>query len=224
MPKKFQGVNTKAAEARARKADKQSQEQERKAREAEDAYWQDDDKLAARKQQRKEQQEQKKLSQINKKKELDELYKSEMEAVSKTAKAPASSKVTRAQIDSMKQTDKVAEERSAQLKKKNITVQDESIEDNINKVVSLSLSDGASAEARTVEEAISVLGADEELDRHPERRLKASFKKFEQEYLPLLKAENPNMRMSQLRQALRKAWQKSPENPLNQKHTAYNAK
>ena len=65
---------------------------------------------------------------------------------------------------------------------------------------------------------------DTELDRHPERRVKAAFTAFEEKNLPILKAENPNMRLSQLKQMLNKDWMKSPENPLNQRHMAFNAK
>ena len=65
---------------------------------------------------------------------------------------------------------------------------------------------------------------DAELDRHPERRVKAAYAAYEEKNLPRLKAENSNMRLSQVKQMLKKDWMKSPENPLNQRHTAYNAK
>lgn len=35
--------------------------------------------------------------------------------------------------------------------------------------------------------------------------------------LPRLKEEHPTFRLSQLKQLLKKEWQKSPDNPLNQK-------
>ncbi len=63
-----------------------------------------------------------------------------------------------------------------------------------------------------------------ELDRHPERRAKAAFAAYEEVNLPRLKAENPNMRLSQLKQMLKKDWMKSPENPMNQRFAAYNTK
>ena len=74
-------------------------------------------------------------------------------------------------------------------------------------------------EARNVEDAISVLsvkGDDTEIDKHPEKRMKAAYTAFEEENLPRLKAENPNLRLSQLKQMLRKEWMKSPSNPMNQ--------
>lgn len=53
MPKKFRGENTKASEARARKAAAVNEEADRKKKEADDAYWADDDKQLAKKSQRK---------------------------------------------------------------------------------------------------------------------------------------------------------------------------
>ena len=53
MPKKFKGENSKAVEARARKAAQKQEEKELKERQAEDEYWKDEDKHVMRKQQRK---------------------------------------------------------------------------------------------------------------------------------------------------------------------------
>lgn len=70
--------------------------------------------------------------------------------------------------------------------------------------------------ARTVDEAIDLLhvSAQEKVDQHPERRLKAAYAVFEEREFPRLKAENPNLRQSQVKQLLRKEWMKSPENPM----------
>lgn len=64
----------------------------------------------------------------------------------------------------------------------------------------------------------------EDVDHHPERRMKAAFAAYEEANMPRLKKENPNMRLSQLKQQLKKEWMKSPENPLNQRFAAYNTK
>ena len=53
MPKKFKGENSKAAEARARKAAVREAEKDRIQKEAEDEFWRDDDKHLKKKQQRK---------------------------------------------------------------------------------------------------------------------------------------------------------------------------
>ena len=72
-------------------------------------------------------------------------------------------------------------------------------------------------DARTVDEAIAVLSVSKEpIDKHPEKRLKAAYTAFEEREMPRLKAENSNLRLSQLKQLLRKEWMKSPENPMNQ--------
>lgn len=61
---------------------------------------------------------------------------------------------------------------------------------------------------------------DTAVDMHPEKRVKAAYKAFEEKNLPILKAENNNMRLSQLKQILKKDWMKSPENPMVQYHLA----
>ena len=55
------------------------------------------------------------------------------------------------------------------------------------------------------------------VDKHPEKRLKAAYQEFENARLPQLKAENPGLRLSQLKQMIWKEWTKSPDNPLNKK-------
>ena len=80
-------------------------------------------------------------------------------------------------------------------------------------------------DAETVDEAIAALSVSQPaVDRHPERRMKATYAAFEERELPHLKEENPNLRMSQLKQLLRKQWMKSPENPMNQPHTSFREK
>jgi len=225
MPKKFQGQNTKAVQAKARKAAAVNEEKSRKEREAEDARWQDDDKHAARKLARKQAAEKKRLDALNKKKEISELLESEeKQLIGSKGTGSKSHKVTRAEIDAERAKEeekKLQEAQAAALVKKNISVQNDFVEENINQV----LAQDGSAHARSVEEAISLLSVNKtDVDRHPERRMKSSYKKYEEEYMPQLKADNPSMRISQLRQILKKEWQKSPENPMNQHHLNYNSK
>ncbi|KAJ3252148.1 hypothetical protein HK103_001801 [Boothiomyces macroporosus] len=67
-------------------------------------------------------------------------------------------------------------------------------------------------------------GSNVKLDRHPERRQKAAYAAFEERRLPELKAENPSLRLTQLKELLFKEWQKSPDNPMNQAHLEYDTK
>lgn len=55
----------------------------------------------------------------------------------------------------------------------------------------------------------------EDVDKHPEKRLKAAYAAFEERRLKEMKNENSTLRLSQLKQLIFKEWQKSPENPLN---------
>ena len=72
-------------------------------------------------------------------------------------------------------------------------------------------------DASGIDEAIDVLSVSEKkVDIHPEKRMKAAYTAFEERELPRLKSENPNLRLSQLKQLLKKEWMKSPENPMNQ--------
>ncbi|PPS11669.1 hypothetical protein GOBAR_AA08965 [Gossypium barbadense] len=74
------------------------------------------------------------------------------------------------------------------------------------------------ANPRSVEEAIAQMAVADNLpaDRHPERRLKASFKAFEEAELPRLKEEKPGLTHTQYKDLIWKLWKKSPDNPLNQ--------
>ncbi|XXQ38068.1 HMG box domain-containing protein [Plasmodiophora brassicae] len=88
------------------------------------------------------------------------------------------------------------------------------------------LIDDGFVEVHGIDEALDSLfvsGA-KELDRHPERRAKAAYTAFEERMLPILKDENPHLKLSQYKQKLRDLWKKSPENPLNQASLPYNAK
>jgi hypothetical protein len=220
MPKKI-STNPKALEARARKEEKKTKEQEDKIRREEDAKWKEDDSNVLKKLQRKEEQEKKKLEAAQKKAELRALYEEDMNKVVGKTTSTASVKISRAQIDKKLEKERQQrlkeEQERQQLEKKKLAVQ-ELPTDNINRV------DVEGAEARTVDEAIAVLslssGLDSEIDRHPEKRMKAAYSAFEELHLPRLKEENPNSRLSQLKQILKKEWMKSPDNPLNQRHAA----
>lgn len=63
-----------------------------------------------------------------------------------------------------------------------------------------------------------------DIEKHPERRFKAALAAYEERELPRIKAENPGLRLTQLKELVYKAFQKAPENPFNQANVlAYNA-
>lgn len=78
-------------------------------------------------------------------------------------------------------------------------------------------------------EALALTGRDggvasKDIDRHPERRVKAAFAAFEEKRLPEVRKENPGLRLQQIKNLLFKEFQKSPENPMNQEtNVSYNA-
>ncbi|XP_067934766.1 coiled-coil domain-containing protein 124-A-like [Watersipora subatra] len=207
MPKKFKGENSKATEARAKKAAVQHEAEEQRRKDAEDALWVDDDKQLARKSQRKDDKEKKRLEQLERKRELAKLHDEEQNTL-KSGKPKAPTKVTRHEINKQAEAREAAE--ASRLSRDNsISVPEEELVENINRLE-------VEGEARSVDAAIGILSKDTpELDRHPEKRMKAAYQEFESRRLPILKAENSNLRLSQLKQMLKKEWQKSPENPLN---------
>ncbi|RXM98392.1 Coiled-coil domain-containing protein 124 [Acipenser ruthenus] len=245
MPKKFQGENTKSSVARARKAEVKAAADTRKKQEQEDAFWKDDDKHVLKKEQRKDDKEKKRLEALERKKENQRLLEEESVRLKGRQGSAVTSttgrKVTQAQIE---ETLHKEQEKTSLPEKggKANSYLDGPLEENVNRIIP----EEGSVEARTIEDAIAVLrwnmaktaslslslslslspslpSTAEELDRHPERRMKAAFAAFEEVNMPRIKQENPNMRLSQLKQLLKKEWMKSPENPMNQRHAEFNA-
>ncbi|XP_072947446.1 coiled-coil domain-containing protein 124 [Epargyreus clarus] len=209
MPKKFAGENSKAVAARQRKENAKQEKDQKVKKLIEDAEWEDSDDKLKKKQQKKDEQEKKRLEQLQKKAEAKALLEKEMESIKGTVKAPPPPKVTRAQINILKEkTIKAEPEKPVPAR---VVVEEPKLEENLNR---LQL-DGEVAQS--VEEAISILGDKADVDRHPEKRIKAAYTAFEEVNLPRLKAENPTLRLSQLKQLLRKEWLKSPQNPVNQR-------
>uniref|UniRef100_A0A915CTC6 Coiled-coil domain-containing protein n=1 Tax=Ditylenchus dipsaci TaxID=166011 RepID=A0A915CTC6_9BILA len=145
-------------------------------------------KTEQKKQQRKAEQEQKRQQTLEKKTLTKQAYEEEMNQLAcSSAKAPPTTKLTQAAINARKQAELMQYNQKQEF---------------------------------NVDEAIKVLSTDETLsaiDRHPEKRVKAAYAAFEEKRLPELKKDHPTFRMSQLKQLLKKEWQKSTENPLNQK-------
>jgi len=215
MPKKFQGENTKATEARARKEAKKVEETEKKEKQKEDELWQDDDKNLQKKLQRKEERDKKKQELQERKQTAKALLEKEAEELHGKGGGGAQ-KMTQAEIAAHQENlrlERLKMEEKARMEASKIVVQDtgDKIEENVNRL------EIEGEHARTVEEALHVLGDSEDpVDKHPEKRVKAAYTAFEERRMPELKAENPNLRLSQLRQMLKKEWQRSPENPMNQ--------
>nr|XP_029722773.1 coiled-coil domain-containing protein 124 [Aedes albopictus] len=208
MPKKM-GINSKAVEARERKAEAKKVATEKAAKAAEDALWADDDKLLAKKKKQKEEEERKRLEQARKKAEAKALLEQEMSSI-KTAPKVSVQKITRAQIDAEVEKRNRAIE-TVNNPPKPVVPKTPLIEENLNRMMA------ETEVAQTIDQAIAVLNVKDGEDRHPEKRMKAAFKAYEDEQLPIMKQEYPSLKLSQLKQMIFKEWQKSPQNPMNQK-------
>jgi hypothetical protein len=213
MPKKNWGENSKSVEARARKAAVKAEERERKEKEAEDKLWEDNDKHVLRKQERKEDKERKEKERLQKKLEAQKLLEEEMKQL-KSHKPDHVEKVRVYDIEKRKAEEEAATAAAAEAAKaamKRITeVNEPELTANPNRV------EKEPEEARNIDQAIAILSqTNVSVDMHPEKRMKAAWLEFEAKHLERLKKENSNMRLSQIKQLLKKEWDKSPDNPLN---------
>jgi len=85
--------------------------------------------------------------------------------------------------------------------------------------------------ATNIDDALDALGlADsgsqaDKIDRHPERRRKAAYAAFEERRLKEMDADGSGagLRLNQRKERIRKEFEKSPENPMNQLAVAYDA-
>jgi Coiled-coil domain-containing protein 124 /Oxs1 len=230
MPKKQLSTNIKAVEARERKATLEKEKSKADEKRKGDgkiekmiklaginyfAYvfseeWIDDDKNLAKKLEKKQEEERKKAEALRKKAEAKALLEQEEAELKKAcvAKIPLAKKSQYEIEKEVAQRNKNIENINNPPKAREPKVIP--LEENTNHLM-------ADVEvASNIDQAISVLKVSEsEDDRHPEKRMKAAFTAYEDTEIPILKAQNPSLKLSQLKQMVFKNWQKSPENPLN---------
>nr|XP_023018033.1 coiled-coil domain-containing protein 124 [Leptinotarsa decemlineata] len=198
MPKKFSGENTKAVAARERK--KQSKEKSQTEHKSiENDEFKDEHKGSLKKQQKKEADERKKQQTLQRKAETKKILQKEMEEASEKP----TKKVTRAEIKS-RLTVPVEQKEAEHFEKPSVSP----LFENLNRL------QVGEESARTVDEAIGIF-KEKEIDKHPEKRLKAAYSAYEKKRLEELKKADNGLRLSQMKQTIFKEWQKSPENPLN---------
>lgn len=68
-------------------------------------------------------------------------------------------------------------------------------------------------DASGVNEALTEITLNE-LDKHPEKRMRAAWNAYFEQQLPIFKAEYPNAKRSQLIDMIQKEFKKSPDNPV----------
>ncbi|GAB4853109.1 hypothetical protein Ancab_017293 [Ancistrocladus abbreviatus] len=225
MPKKM-GVNSKAEAARERKSATETERKEREAREKEDLYWREAEGPKSKAAKKREEEAEKKAEATAKKAEARRLAELEDKDLEKSLKKPDKKanrvsvpvpKVTESELRRRKEDEQAGLQRKADesKKKQSRTAEEEEYERMV--LVTNTNRDDSIIEAHTVEEAIAQMSVSEGLpvDKHPERRLRAAFKAFEDAELPRLKEEKPGLTHTQYKDMIWKLWKKSPDNPLN---------
>jgi len=230
MPKKL-NTNPKAEEARQRKDAVKKEKKATEVKQTEDAKWADEGQSAAER--RAAEREKKRIEEL-KKKEVKKAAaardEEEIKAV-KTVKVNPH-KVTIAQIQSTaavrdRERDRQREEEERR-KQKLLPSHEDLLTQNPNQLERQQREEderqygkGGVVSASSLEEAVQALsiaeaGAGGDADRHPERRLRAAYREYEEAHWEELKRDNPSLRHSQLKDLLFKQWQKAPENPMVQ--------
>lgn len=206
MPKKPAAENTKKAAGNAKKAAHAAAKAEVEAQKraaVDDADW----AKGAKSSMKKEAEAEKKAEAARKKAEKEALLKAEMESI-KNAKPSAS------------------KDKSTKLK---VPIPRRGIDTALSNVGEEGSSVLPTLVASGIDDALDALDITTgthgtEVDRHPERRVKAAYAAFEERRLPELRAEHPGLRLAQMKEILRKEFDKSPENPMNQsRNVSYDA-
>lgn len=186
MPKKM-GVNSKAEAARERKSAVEAERKAREARDKEDQYWREAEGNRSKATKKREEEAEKKAESAARRAEARRLAEMEEKEIEKSMKKPDKKanrvsipvpKVTEAELRKRREEEQAALAAKAEEAKRrqNRMAAEEEYEKMV--VVTNTNRDDSILEARSVEEAIARMSVADTLpaDKHPERRLKASFK------------------------------------------------
>ncbi|KAG9130454.1 hypothetical protein Leryth_004418 [Lithospermum erythrorhizon] len=226
MPKKM-GVNSKAEAARERRSAAESERKDHEAKEKEEQYWRQAEGEKSRAAKKREDEAKKQAEAAARKAEARKLADLEEKEIEKALKKPDKKanrvsipvpKVTEAELRRRKEEEQAALAKKAEeeKRKQSRTAAEEEYERLV--LVENTNRDDSVIEASTLEEAIAKISVNDNLpvDKHPEKRLKASFKAFEEVELRRLKEDKPGLTHTQYKDLIWKLWKKSPDNPLNQ--------
>jgi Coiled-coil domain-containing protein 124 /Oxs1 len=153
-----------------------------------------------------------------------EAEQAELEKIKAENRGRTAPKTTRAEIERRRAEERAAREReeAAAAAAAGVVMQDPDapLEANPNRDTGADLAAiarGDLVSAGSVEDAVAQLSVDEPADRHPEKRVKAAYRAYEEARLPELRAENPGLRLTQVKDLLWKEFQNHPDNPMVQK-------
>eukprot|EP00347_Sterkiella_histriomuscorum_P017362 403349673 len=239
-------LNFRKVEGQMRKEEKKMTEQDKLRKQKEDAQWHDPDPNMAKKLQKAQQEEEKKQQLLKNKLEKQLLLEEEEKQLqaAKVKKSAATGKKA-------KQYDAAEAQKKALLKSMQKQMGDLSVADggenqneaeNDMQIIENnkgSANNGSNNLQEEIKESVLVKQVssksgkqeaddNEVIDKHPEKRMKAAFQKFEDERVSELKREYPTLKMSQIKEKVWKEvifqivfnvyfqWKKSPLNPMNQ--------
>lgn len=226
MPKKM-GINSKAEEARGRKAALETEKKEKTEKEKVEKFWSEAEGPKPKSVKKKEEDAERKAEAAAKRAEAKKIAEEEEAELEKSLKRVDKKsvrvgvpvpKVTAAELAKAKEQEAQQMEASRQAAKHRDSRTADEIEYERLVTVENTNRDETAVDARSVETALAqmVIANDTVPDRHPERRLKASYKAFEDAELERLKEEKPGLTRTQYKDMIWKNWKKSPDNPLNQ--------
>jgi hypothetical protein len=211
-----------AVESRDRDANKKLEARLLAEKAAVDARWKDEHKERQVKEQRtkeKDDKDQERTRKEAEKRELLEKEQKELEHYGKNRKqVAATTKVTRATV----MANALAHIKPQKKKETVETIHDIPLIPNMNRENAEILARGGEVvDASGIDGALVALKLTETPaeagDLHPEKRVKALHKAYEERRMVELKVEFPGLKLSQLKEKIFKEWQKAPENPLRNK-------
>ena len=88
--------------------------------------------------------------------------------------------------------------------------------DDEDDMVGRKLNKAIEGDASGIDAALGALSVGGAADAHPEKRMKAAYRTYEEKMLPVVKANFPGLRLTQYKEKIFTLWKKSPENPMNQ--------
>lgn len=215
MGKKQLGINPKVAEARQKKQQSQDAKKAQASQQKEDDYWAQHANPVAKRDMKKQAEEKRREEAERKRQEaklLAQKEEAELARVGKKKQAPA--KVTKREINQMKEAQMnmhqaMAEEREM-ARSRAVGVDEYASQLDVK----IDNRTEAVVDARSLDEAVSQLTVTE--DRHPEKRAKALFNEYFERRLPELKEEKPGLKLMQYKSKIFDEWLKHPDNPRNQ--------
>lgn len=207
MPAKKIPANPKAVAANERKEAVRKEKNDKEKKDKEDALWETDKDILKKGDRKKAQEDKKTLEMDRKKAARDALAREEADLNKQYAKNLPTPKVTQAEIAKRKAIEELAAKKREEKDKE----KEDLIQENLNRVIQLERAQHGEnyLEARSLTEAMDQFGIGPP-------KVKVTYASFEEKNLAETRADNPTLKLSQVKELIWKMWQKSPDNPINQ--------